>query len=108
MAAEHTGAVRGHSEIESQILFPSRAESPLKYRRDAVHIAHKLNMTLFVAKVITHIRIHRLNYNGSGKLGGIMASASIRSMLLQQHRELVLKAARQLDQDITDTTGDQK
>lgn len=35
-----------------------------------------------------------------------MASPSTGSMTLPHHRELVLKVVRQIDQDITDVTGD--
>lgn len=37
-----------------------------------------------------------------------MAPASTSSMLLPQHQGLILKAVRQLDQDITNVTGEQR
>lgn len=65
-------------------------------------------MTLSAVKVPTYIRIHRLNYSEKGNLSSLMAPVSTSSILLRQHQELRLKAARQLDQNITDATVDQR
>lgn len=65
-------------------------------------------MPLSAAKVSTHIRVHRLNYNEKGNLSILMAPASFNSMLLLQHRELVLIVVRQIDQYITDVTQDRR
>lgn len=59
-----------------------------------------------MAKVPTHIRIHRPNYNEKDNPSGLMAATNTSSMLLPEHWKLVLKASRQQDQDITDVTGD--
>lgn len=71
-----------------------------------LNIAHRVNMTLYAAEVPSHIRIHPLNYTPKRNLSGLMAHASTSSMIIHQHRELVLKAAREIDQDIIDATGD--
>lgn len=108
MAVEHPEPARGTLEIERRILFHHRIGTPLKYRREALDIAQWLNMALSVAKVPTYIRIQRLSYNEKGNLGSLMAPASASSMLLPQHQELVLKMVRQLDQYVTNSTGDQR
>lgn len=62
---------------------------------------------LFPANVPTHIHIHQLTYNEKGNLGSLMAPARTSRIMLPQHWELVLKAARELDPDIIDVTEDQ-
>lgn len=91
IAAEHPRSVRGPAETQRLILFPRKAAAKAKDRRDALNIAHRLNMSLSVAKVPTHICIHKRNCNEKGNLSGLMAPASTSSLLLPQHRELVLK-----------------
>lgn len=91
---EYPRPVRGSSEIDRRILFPHKTGAPPKDRKEALDIAHRLNIALSTAKVPTHIRIHLLNYNKKGNLSGLMASANTSSMLLQQHSELVLKTVR--------------
>lgn len=88
-------------------MFLSRVGAPLKDPRDALNIAHQLNRALSTAKVLTYICIYRLNYNKKDILSWLMAPASISSILLRQHQEQLLKTAKQLDQVITDATGDQ-
>lgn len=73
-----------------------------------MNIAYRLNMVLSAPTVSTHIRIHRLNYNEKENLSGLMAPVRASSMLLLQHRELEPRAAKQLDQDITDATDKQR
>lgn len=108
IVTEHQGRVRGSSKIECPILFPHKTGAPPKYRRESLDITHRLNMALSAATVPTHISITQLNYNEKGNLSGLMAPATTTSMLLPQHRELVLKAVRQLEQDVTDVTEDQR
>lgn len=79
-----------------------------KDRRNAQNIAHQLNKALTIPKIRTHIHIHRLNYNYKGNLSSLFALERTSSMLLSKHQKLVLKAVRQIGQDITDTTGDQR
>lgn len=73
-----------------------------------MNIAFRVNMTLSVAKLSGYIRIHRLNYTQKDNLSFLMAPASTSRMLLPHHWELVLNATRQIDQNITDATGDQR
>lgn len=82
ITAEHPGPVRGPSEIQRRILFPCRSREPVKDRRDALDITHKLNMTLTAAKAPDYICIQRLNYNENGNLSGLMAPVNTSSMLL--------------------------
>lgn len=82
IATEHLGPVRRPTEIEHRILFPCRIGAPQKDHREALDIAHRLNMTLLTAKVPTHIRIYWLDNNEKGNLIGLMAPVSTSSMLL--------------------------
>lgn len=108
IAAEHPGPVKGNSQIERRILLPHRSGVLLRDPRDALDIAYKQNITLSAAKVSSNIRIQWLNYNEKDNLSGLMTSTSTSIMLLPKHRELILKAARQLDQDITKAMRDQR
>lgn len=63
-------------------------------------------MTLSAAKILSHIHIQQLNNNEKGNLSGLMVPAGNSSMVLPQHRELILCVARLSDQDIIVTTGD--
>lgn len=108
ITAEHRGPVKEHSKTKRWILLPCRAVVPSKDRREILNVSHWLDMPLSAAKVPTHIRIHRLNYNEKDNLSGLIVPTSTCSMLRPQNRELVLIVVRQIHQDITNVTGDQR
>lgn len=108
IAEEHQGQAKEPSKIESWILFPHASVAPPKDQRYTLNITHQLNIALSTAEIPTHIHIYRFNFNEKGSLSDLIEPASTSSLLLSQHRELILGPARKLEKNITDTTGDQR
>lgn len=87
-------------------LVPSQSRSTTEGSKGQTNYHTPVEQGTIRAMVSTHIRVPQPNYNKKGKLSGLMTPASTCSMLLPQHQKLVLKTARQLDQNLTDTTRD--
>lgn len=54
------------------------------------------------------MRLQRITYNEKGNLSGLLRTMATSRILLPAMRKVILTAARMVDPDIIDVTGDQK
>lgn len=107
VATELPGQVKSTSETDRSILLFRKAGAPAGSRREVADKVHAVNTVHNVKKVPMYVQHHQMIYNEKDILTGLLETTTISGMLLTTMMETILPAARMIDHNIINTSGDQ-
>lgn len=65
-------------------------------------------MAVSAMNILTHVLLHRMTYNKKSNLSGLLGVTATSEMVLPAMKEVMLTAARKVDPNFLEETGDQK
>lgn len=80
----------------------------MRNRAEASNLVLAVNIALSAKKVPLHVQLQRMIYNEKGNLSELLGATATSEMLLSAMQEVLLSAARRIDLNIINATGDQK